>query len=84
MARARQLVAQSGTLGERVDVWGSPDEGFIPPATTAYIASVLRELGYRVHEHLVPIAAQRAVALPGSSSSSMVASCISRSSAGLQ
>ena len=57
LARARHLVAESGTLGERVDVWGSPDEGFIPPATTAYIASVLRELGYRVHEHLVPIAA---------------------------
>ena len=57
LARARQLVAESGTLGERVDVWGSPDEGFIPPSTTAYIASVLRELGYRVHVHLVPLAA---------------------------
>ena len=57
LARARQLVAESGTLGERIDIWGSPDEGFIPPATTAYIASVLRELGYRVHVHLVPIAA---------------------------
>ena len=48
MARARQLVAQSGTLGERVDVWGSPDEGFVPPTAPAYIAGVLRALGYRV------------------------------------
>ena len=56
MARARRLVAQSGTLGERVDVWGSPDEGFVPPTTAAYIASVLRALGYRVHLHLVPLA----------------------------
>jgi YVTN family beta-propeller protein len=56
MARARHLIAQSGTSRERVDVWGSPDEGFIPPPTTAYVAGVLRALGYRVHEHLVPIA----------------------------
>ena len=56
LARARQLVAQSGTLGERVDVWGSPDEGFIPPATAAYIAGVLRALGYRVRLHLIPFA----------------------------
>ena len=55
-ARARQLVAQSGTLGERVNVWGSPDEGFIPPATAAYIAGVLRALGYRVRLHLIPFA----------------------------
>lgn len=55
MARARQLVTQSGTLGERIEVWGSPDEGFIP-ATTAYIAGVLRALDYRVHVHLVPLA----------------------------
>jgi YVTN family beta-propeller protein len=57
MARARQPVAQSGTFGERVDVWGSPDEGFVPPATTAYVAGVLRELGYKVRVHLVPVAA---------------------------
>jgi YVTN family beta-propeller protein len=54
MARARHLVAQSGTLGERVDVWGVPDEGFVPPETGAYVASVLRALGYRVHLHLIP------------------------------
>ena len=54
MARARQLVSESGTSGERVDVWGSPDEGFVPPGVAAYFASVLRALGYRVRLHLVP------------------------------
>ena len=38
MARARQLVRESGTSGERVDVWGSPDEGFVPPGVAAYFA----------------------------------------------
>ena len=54
MARARQLVAESGTAGERVDVWGNPDEGFVPAGVAAYFASVLRALGYRVRLHLVP------------------------------
>jgi len=56
LARARQLVAESGTRGERVEVWGSPDEGFVPPATAAYIAGVLRSLGYRVRLRMVPVA----------------------------
>jgi YVTN family beta-propeller protein len=56
MARARRLVAESGTLGEQVEVWGSPDEGFVPPAVTAYIAGVLRALGYQVRVHLAPVA----------------------------
>jgi YVTN family beta-propeller protein len=53
MARARQLVAESGTRGERVDVWGSPSQGFVPRKVPAYFAEVLRSLGYRVHLHLV-------------------------------
>jgi peptide/nickel transport system substrate-binding protein len=57
MARARQLVAQSGTLGERVHVWGEPDNDFVPPAAPAYVAGLLRALGYRVHLHLVSSAA---------------------------
>jgi YVTN family beta-propeller protein len=57
MARARQLVAESGTQGEQIDLWGVPDEGFVPPATTAYVASVLRALGYRVRVHLTASAA---------------------------
>jgi YVTN family beta-propeller protein len=56
LAKARQLVAASGTRGEHVTVWGSPDEGFIPRGVPAYIASVLRSLGYRTTLHLVPIA----------------------------
>ncbi len=55
MARARQLVRESGTSGERVDVWGSPDEGFVPPGVAGYFASVLRALGYRVRLHFVPL-----------------------------
>ncbi len=53
-ARARQLIRESGTAGERVDVWGSPDEGFVPPSVAAYFVGVLRDLGYRVRLHLVP------------------------------
>ena len=44
---AKRLVAQSGTRGEHVTVWGSPDEGYIPPGVAAYVARVLRSLGYR-------------------------------------
>jgi YVTN family beta-propeller protein len=54
MARARQLVAESGTRGETINLLGDPDIG-VPPATVPlYFASVLRSLGYRVHTYLVP------------------------------
>jgi YVTN family beta-propeller protein len=56
VARARRLVAASGTRGETIDVWGAPDEGFVPPSVPHYIASVLRGLGYRVRLHMVPFA----------------------------
>jgi YVTN family beta-propeller protein len=56
LARARQLVAESGTSGERIEVSGSPDEGYIPPAAAPYVAGVLRSLGYRVELHMVPFA----------------------------
>jgi ABC-type transport system substrate-binding protein len=52
LARAMRLVAASGTSGERVDVWGATDEIVIPHQETAYVASVLRSLGYRVRVHL--------------------------------
>jgi peptide/nickel transport system substrate-binding protein len=45
--------------GARIDVWGSADEGFIPREMPAYVASVLRSLGYRVHLHVVPFASIR-------------------------
>ncbi|MGI8413561.1 MAG: ABC transporter substrate-binding protein [Solirubrobacteraceae bacterium] len=50
--RARQLVAASSTRGERIDVWGTTDEVAIPRQEPAYVASVLRSLGYRTHLHL--------------------------------
>jgi peptide/nickel transport system substrate-binding protein len=59
LVHARQLVAESGTRGARIDVWGSPDEGFIPRGMPAYVASVLRSLGYRVRLHVVPFAGIR-------------------------
>jgi peptide/nickel transport system substrate-binding protein len=56
LARARRLVSESGTLGERVNVWGQSDNSYIPRAVPAYFAAVLRSLGYRVHLHNVPSA----------------------------
>jgi YVTN family beta-propeller protein len=55
IARARQLVADSRTRGERIDVWGATDEFVIPRQVTAYVADVLRSLGYRVRIHLARI-----------------------------
>ena len=54
LTRARQLVAESGTRGERVDVWGTTDEIAVPREEPAYVAAVLRSLGYRTRLHLVP------------------------------
>ncbi|MGP0037617.1 MAG: ABC transporter substrate-binding protein [Solirubrobacteraceae bacterium] len=56
MARARQLVTQSRTTGDRVDLIADPANAFTPTATTGYIAGVLRALGYRVHVSLIPFA----------------------------
>jgi peptide/nickel transport system substrate-binding protein len=62
---AKRLAARSGTRGEHVDVWGSPDEGYIPPDVAAYAAGVLRSLGYRTTLHLVPIASITNAMYPG-------------------
>jgi YVTN family beta-propeller protein len=51
LSYAKRLVAQSGTRGQHVDVWGSPNEGYIPPSVAAYLAGVLRSLGYRTTLH---------------------------------
>jgi YVTN family beta-propeller protein len=48
LAKARALVARSGTRGARVTVTYSP--GLPGPGVGPYIASVLRQLGYRVRE----------------------------------
>ena len=52
---AKTLVVASGTKGDMVTVWGSSDEGAIPPEEAAYITNVLRSLGYRARLHMVPI-----------------------------
>jgi len=52
LARARELVAQSGTRGDRVTVWecgGSPN---LPLMRS--IIRVLNELGYRASSHVTP------------------------------
>jgi peptide/nickel transport system substrate-binding protein len=54
LAKARALVAASGTRGQRVDLWGLTDEPFLPRALPAYVASVLRSLGYRTVLHRTP------------------------------
>jgi YVTN family beta-propeller protein len=51
--RARRLVAASGTKGQLIDVWGTTD-ALLPRELPAYVASVLRSLGYRTRLHLVP------------------------------
>jgi peptide/nickel transport system substrate-binding protein len=54
LARARALVAASGTRGDRVDVWGFSNFTYLPHGFPAYVASVLRAIGYRSIVHLVP------------------------------
>jgi YVTN family beta-propeller protein len=56
LAEARHLVRESGTLGEQVTVSGMNDEPYIPHEVPAYIAGVLRSLGYHVQLHLLPAA----------------------------
>ena len=56
MTLARQLVARSGTIGERIELIGAPPDAFTPTAITGYIAGVLRALGYRVHVSVIPFA----------------------------
>ena len=51
LARARRLVAASGTAGQLIEVWGASDDISTPPELPAYFASVLRSLGYRTRLH---------------------------------
>jgi peptide/nickel transport system substrate-binding protein len=57
LARAQRLVRESGTFGEQVTVSGMNDEPYIPRGVPAYIAEILRLLGYHVTVHLLPGAA---------------------------
>jgi YVTN family beta-propeller protein len=54
LARARALVAASGTRGERVIAYGGIRNGTICNAVMPYAVGVLRELGYRAEAHFVP------------------------------
>jgi peptide/nickel transport system substrate-binding protein len=54
LARARRLVAESGTRDMRITVWGWTDDPTISPRVIRYTATVLRELGYRSTVRLVP------------------------------
>ncbi len=54
IARARRLVAASGTRGTHVTVWGWTDDAAIRPSVVQYTAAVLRSLGYRVEVRFVP------------------------------
>jgi YVTN family beta-propeller protein len=51
---AKKLVDESGTKGDVVTVFGSPDEGTIPSQEAAYITQVLGSLGYRARLKMVP------------------------------
>jgi YVTN family beta-propeller protein len=53
LALAKKLVDESGTKGDLVTVWGSPNEGAVPPQEAAYITQVLRSLGYRARLHMI-------------------------------
>src|SRR4051794_41075945 len=53
LARARRLIAASGSRGARVQVWGFPKYA----AATRYAGEVLRSLGYRVRVRIIPLPA---------------------------
>jgi peptide/nickel transport system substrate-binding protein len=53
LARAKRLVAASGTRGEHVTVWGWTDDPTIAPAVITYTAGVLRRLGFRTGVRLI-------------------------------
>lgn len=53
LARARQLVAASGTRGQHITVWGWTDDATISESVVQYVGDVLRSLGYRVQVRLV-------------------------------
>jgi peptide/nickel transport system substrate-binding protein len=57
VGRARALVKTSGTRGTRIDVWGATDLPGVARELPAYVAAVLRSLGYRTRLHLIPYAA---------------------------
>src|SRR5262249_31876670 len=53
-ARARALVADSGTRGDQVTAYGGIANGTVCTGVIPYAVRVLRELGYRAQAHFVP------------------------------
>jgi peptide/nickel transport system substrate-binding protein len=53
LARARALVAASGTRGEQVSAYGFIGGGPVCTTVMEYTAAVLRQLGYRAIAHIV-------------------------------
>ena len=51
LRKAEQLVEASGTRGTLIDVQGITDESVVPRRVASYLATVLRQLGYRVQLH---------------------------------
>jgi peptide/nickel transport system substrate-binding protein len=69
-ARARRLVAASGTRGTPVTVWGWTDDPTISPRVVRYTAAVLRRLGYptrvRLASHsFLPVPLSKIQLIPG-------------------
>jgi YVTN family beta-propeller protein len=54
LARARRLVAASGTQGEQITVWGASDGPVHENTVVPYTVGVLRRLGYHTRARLVP------------------------------
>jgi peptide/nickel transport system substrate-binding protein len=61
LAKARQLVAESVTRGDRITVWGSFNDGSRGRALVPYVVRVLDRLGYRARANLIPQSAWASV-----------------------
>ncbi len=53
LARARRLVAASGTRGERITVWGDKAANPLGTSVVRYTVHLLRRLGYRARARIV-------------------------------
>jgi peptide/nickel transport system substrate-binding protein len=53
LARAKRLVAASGTAGARIDIWIAGDTCCFPQSLFHYVAGVLRDLGYRTRVRVI-------------------------------
>jgi DNA-binding SARP family transcriptional activator/ABC-type transport system substrate-binding protein len=54
LATARRLVAESGTRGERITVWGHANVPVLGRPLVFYVVRLLDRLGYRARAHLIP------------------------------